>query len=256
MLDLLKKTAIQFSVSSLLVCSSAAHCSEAISSQSTNAWHYSIAPYVWTSSINGDLQAQGHSERFNITFNQILKHLSFAFQGHFEAGRNAWTLMLDPTYMNLSDDSELDSINLKTRSKTFLVDAGVFYRIFSMPIADDRFLAVEALGAVRHLGIHNIIDAGNLRFSSTARMNTPIFGGRLKADLTPDAYFWLRGDYGGFHVDHVNQTWSTTAGVGFKVKEHLDFAIAYRVLNLDLSKNDFAMNVLLHGPAIGISYNG
>lgn len=253
MLHLLKKPIAH--ISALLALSSTGYGSQVLLTQPADGWHYSFAPYLWTSSINGELQVGGRTARVNLPFKDILKHLDFAFQGHFEAGSGAWTLMFDPTYLKVTDEGQLHSIGLKVTSKSLLADLGAFYRLFYKPIADDRYMSVELLGGVRHFGIRNTLDISVLTLSNFTSMNAPIIGARLKADVANKSYFWLRGDYGGFHVDHFQQTWSTTAGFTYAVKPHIELGIAYRVLNINFAKGNHSMNTLLHGPAVGVSFH-
>lgn len=223
-----------------------------------NSWHYEIAPYAWASAISGDVTVRNRTENFKVNFGQILKHLEFAAQGHLEAGYGPLTLMLDPTYLKVSDKGQVKHIDLKITSKSLLVDAGVFYRFLSKAVTNDQFITMEVLGGARHFGIRNIMDIGDglLTLSEKTIMNAPIVGGRFKADITPKTMFWVRGDGGGFNVDHVKSTWSATTGLTYAIKPHIQLGIAYRALKINFRKNNEAMDVLMYGPAVGISFHG
>lgn len=221
-------------------------------SSHTDGWHFLIAPYLWASSVSGDVTVKGNTRDFHVSFADILKHFDFGAQAHLEAGHGPWTLMLDSTYLKLSDDRDKGLIRPSITSQIVLIDAGVFYRIFSTPLHADQFLSFEILGGARYLSLDNQMDFPmRLSLSDRTQMTTPIVGGRLKADLTPKTYVWLRGDVGGFHIGHVNNTWSGSAGIAYSINSHLDLGIAYHVLKIDFNKGNAAMNVLMYGPMLG-----
>ncbi|KTD44618.1 hypothetical protein [Legionella quateirensis] len=243
-------------ISSVLAFSNVGYTAPAMTAQPIHSWHYSIAPYLWASSLNGDVEVLGRTKHLNITFEQILRHLDFAAQGHFEAGYGPLSLMLDPTYLKLSQEEHFKSIGLKFTTKMLLADAGIFYRFFAKPIRDNQYVSLEVLGGARHLDIKNTLEVDRLSLTDTVKMNAPIVGARLRTDLSPKSNFWIRGDVGGFHVDHVKETWSATAGLSYAYKEHIDFGIAYRVLKINYAKNRSAMDVVMHGPELGVSFHG
>jgi len=221
-----------------------------------DSWHYEIAPYGWMSSLNGEVQVRNRAEKIHVPFSEILKQLDIAVQGHFEAGHGPWSLMVDPTYLKISDEHQLMTIGLNVITQTVLIDAGVFYRFYAKEIAKDRQLSLELLGGGRHLSVRNTFEFLTIdNLSERIHMNAPIIGARLKTDLTPRAQLWLRGDAGGFDVDHIKQTWSACAGLSYAAKPTVDLGVAYRALKIDYSKGNSSMNVLMHGPELGISFH-
>lgn len=243
-------------VSSAIVFSNAVYSAPAMTAQPIKTWHYSIAPYLWASSLNGDVEVIGRGKGVNITFTDIVEHLEFAAQGHLEAGYGPISIMFDPTYLKLSESKNFRTLEPKLTSKTVLVDAGIFYQFFTRPIRDDQYVSLEVLGGARHLGVKNTLAVAGLTLSDTVKMNAPIVGARLRTDLSSKCNFWVRGDIGGFHVDHIKHTWSSTAGLSYALKEHIDVGIAYRILKVEYAKNRAAMNVNMFGPEIGISLHG
>lgn len=228
-----------------------------LGNQPAHSWHYQIAPYVWASAITGDMVVKNIPANIHVSFLDILKHLNFAAQGHFEGGYGPWTLMVDPTYLKVSDHHQVRRIGLKITSQTVLVDAGIFYRLFTKTIAAERVMSLELLGGQRYLEIKNTLNfKQRLSVSDKTDMSAPIIGARIKMDLSTRTQFWLRGDYGGFHSDNVHQTWSTTAGFSYAAKPNLDLGIAYRALNIDYDKRSSGMNIIMHGPALGLSVHG
>lgn len=226
----------------------------------TNAyasWHFLFAPYGWLTSLNGDVTVKGNTKHINIPFSKILKDLDFAGEAHLEAGYGRFTFLLDPTYLKLTADVDKNILKTTIRSQTTLVDTGFFYRLFSAAPGENQYASFELLGGARYLGANNALDFDrlpNLTVSSNIELISPIVGGRIKYNPTPKAELWLRGDVGGFNIDKVHRTWSATAGFAYIVHPHIELGIAYRVLDIDFSTKDATMNVLIHGPMLGIGF--
>lgn len=218
-------------------------------------WHLLIAPYGWMSALNVDLRIQNHSADLSVPFSEILKHLDFAAQGHIEAGYGPWTLMLDPTYLKVTDNHRWHTIGLSLTSKTTLIDAGIFYRLFSKTLSPNSSLTFECLGGLRHLGIENSLRlAQTITLSDSTEMTAPILGARFKVNVSKKVGFWLRGDVGGFSVEHLKETWSSTLGFSYAIKPHIELGLAYRVLKINYNHANSSMNLLMYGPMAGIGF--
>lgn len=228
---------------------------QGVAAMPSDGWHFLIAPYGWISAMSADLQIRNRSTYVRVPFSEILKDLNFAAQGHFEAGYGRWTLMIDPTYLSVSDKSQLRTIGLRTTSQTTLVDAGVFFRFFTRTLNPTTHVSLEMLEGGRSLNIKNSMTFDRaLRVSDSTEMSAPILGLRFKAYLSQKLNFWWRGDFGGFGLNHVRQTWSTTLGMSYAIKKHIDLGLAYRALNIDYHKANSSMNLLLYGPEVGIAF--
>lgn len=223
-------------------------------------WHGYFAPYLWLSAVDGDLTVDGHSRHFHIPFSQILKDFEGGFQGHAEVGYGPLSLMIDPTYLRLSDDFNRNVIQGHIKSDVTLIDGGVFYQLFAHSLPYDQTIAVEVLGGARYLDIDNKINLGAEGFNVTVKNNidvtAPIVGARIKYDYTPDIHLWLRGDVGGFGVDSVHNTWSTAATLSYSLTDDIAVGLAYRVLRIDIDKKpNTAVDNILHGPMIGMAFS-
>lgn len=220
-----------------------------------NSWHFLFAPYLWATGLDGTMTIANHTSDVHESFKDLIDHLDFGAEAHLEANYGRWTLMVDPTYMKLSDDFTIDTLNNKITQKLWLVDTGIFFRALESHLTQPT--SFELLAGGRYMGIGADLDIGSLfSFSNNEDSLSPIFGARIKHYFTPRTQFWIRGDYGGFHVNGMNETWSANAGLAYAVLKHLEIGIAYRVLKLDFTDdaNHFAMNTLMYGPMLGIGF--
>lgn len=241
----------------------------------TDKWRFSIAPYGWMSSLSSDITVKNTSQHIFMPFGKILKEIDFAGEVHLEATRGPWTLMLDPTYIKLSSKSNVGPvyvgplqqyivgpIDINTTAQTLLIDGGAFYKAYNHQISATQSLSLEALAGARYLGLKNKLALGFSRaelfpgmdISATVNVLAPIIGARIKQDFSK-AHAWLRADVGGFGVDHVNNTWSATAGWAYNISPKIELGIAYRVLKIDITKsNILALKTLMYGPELGFAY--
>ncbi len=264
----MKKNNLLFST--VLFCSLAFACIPALASavqssqsgiqlnkaQLDDNWHFLFAPYLWASSLSGNITIGNYTANIDESFRYLLRHLDFGAQAHIEASRGRWTFMVDPTYLKLSDDFTLASLASKVTQKMWLVDTGIFARVIEFA-ATEQPTTVELLGGGRYMGLSADLDIASLvSFSNTENSFSPIIGMRIKHMFNPRTQLWIRGDYGGFHVDGMNQTWSANAGLSYAVGKHWEIGVAYRILKLDFTDNanHFALNTLMYGPMVGVGF--
>ncbi len=223
-----------------------------------DAWHFMVAPYGWLASVDGTVNINGTNHDFNIPFRDILQDLDGGAEMHMEGGYGPWSLMIDPTYLKLTKHLNVGPVKATITSQILLTDMGVFYQVASINMPKDQSISFEVLGGGRYLDIANSLNISALNFSTSNRSQffAPIVGGRIKYDLTRRAEFWLRGDVGGFGVDHVTNTLSGTLGFGYAVSKHVDLGVAYRALKIDITQTNSSMNTWIYGPMIGISFHG
>jgi hypothetical protein len=228
------------------------------STMSDNLWHFYVAPYFWASSINSDTNIDGISNNISVPFGDLIRSLDFGGEVHVEANNGPWTLMLDPTYVKLSDSKNSGTTSLDTTSQNWLVDGGVFFNMFSNPVSADQMLSLELLAGARYLDLENSLgittSVSHISTESENEFLTPIIGARLTFDASQTSHFWLRGDVGGFDVDNVSNTWQGILGYAYSLNQGTDIGIAYRVLKIDINKTNANYNTYLYGPEIGIAF--
>jgi hypothetical protein len=85
----------------------------------------------------------------------------------------------------------------------------------------------------------------------------PVIGLRLRHQLTPNQEFWVRGDVGGFGFQSAFE-WQAI-GVYSYAWQYTGYQVAavigYRALGVNYTNpgNDNSINLVLHGPVIGVS---
>lgn len=227
----------------------------------TDCWHYTITPYVWFSAINGNYTMQGHRAHAQIPFDDIWKDLTFAGEVDMEARRGLWTLLLDPTYIRLSQNLRTaDLFRANLTAQTTVVDAGVYYRILvdadQIPYYDFVGPGVEIYAGVRYMRFDNDLDLKiGPDYSNVTQVGVPMIGARVKYNCCDKLRFWARGDIGGFYVQHVSNTWDISVGTTYKLNKTIDLAFALKVLDINYGVENTKINSLAYGPMLGVAFH-
>ena len=222
-------------------------------------WRFEFAPYLWMSGLDGNVTVDGVTNHVNITFGDILNNLQGAAQGHVEIGYQRLSFMIDGTYLRLSENfsAEMNQQAIGTQITTTmgLVDTGLFLRVFGHAPLEIDAASLEVLGGARYFDTTVDLDVDSIgSLTSTNQSLSPIIGGRVKYALSQRAYLWLRGDYGGFHVDGMNSTWSTSLGLAYSIRQCFEIGLAYRALKMDYSRDNLSMDTVIYGPMVGVAF--
>jgi hypothetical protein len=83
----------------------------------------------------------------------------------------------------------------------------------------------------------------------------PLVGLRAYADLSERLSVTLAGNIGGFDIGSASQfSWEALAFLSLRVGESTSIAVGYRGLGINRGKSDVAVDIVLHGPLLGLVY--
>src|SRR5262245_36793025 len=199
-----------------LMIASAAHAEEpAPAGKAASPWQFSITPYAWATSLDGDMTVRGRKVDVNEGFIDMLRESDsvLAFEGRFEARYRDFGAYVDGVYAKLGFDDHiatpLGTLGLNATAETVWVEAAAFYRIGRWPpeISPDgtrtgpAALAIEPYAGIRYTSLGLDLDIGSAISSSQTRdWVDPIIGTRIIVDLSPRWQLIMSGDVGGFGV--------------------------------------------------------
>jgi hypothetical protein len=233
-------------------------------------WRFNFNIYGWIAKAPVTIKA-GDIDIVSLpeSFDNILDDMQFTAMFEIEAHKGPLGFFVSPIYYD-GKDSEHFTGPLGNRRKftieesVWLIDYGVSYEVGRWRLgenSDTPTVAVKPYAGFRflHDNIGLKLDPGGLLdfgFSKhyTVKFNTPIVGLRTSWDLTDRWYLNVSGDYGGWDVDHVNETYQGIGALGYRFtmwgKPAIFFA-GYRYLHVDYDKT-LDIEVTLKGPLIGI----
>lgn len=95
----------------------------------------------------------------------------------------------------------------------------------------------------------------NIHEKETVWWVEPIVGARIKADLTERVYLHLNGNVGGFGWGSASYlSWEALSTLGMRFKERWAVEAGYRGIGTDRKHPDLDLDLIFHGPIIGLSY--
>ncbi len=192
----------------------------------------------------------------DVGFLDLVKRLDMGFMLHFEGRKDRWGFFFDGLYMSLSGDAKVDlgriplfsGFDVGGRFRQTLIKFGGFYRF-----PQDGW-AFDLLAGAQYLDIK--IDLGVGPFSDLRREKQvldPIVGARILCDLTENWSASVKGDVGGFGIG-VDLAWEVTALLGYRLSESATLRVGYRAQSMQHERGSRDLDVLLHGPIIGVSF--
>jgi hypothetical protein len=216
-------------------------------------WEFDVAPYMWFSSLKGDVSFLNQSVPVNTEFKDIWDQLSFGFLLHGEAQKESWTIMTDFVYLNLQEEGTIRNspLTTKTETKQTIWELGAAYRILQL----QDYFALEGLMGIRYFGLAPQFDINQQNvFDESLDFVDPYIGVRFKN--TSDK--WInsaRFDVGGFGVGS-KITWKLNLLVGYQFSDLLSLHIGYQGYDVDYEgDNSFEYDVYTGGFITGLNFN-
>ena len=172
------------------------------------------------------------------------------------------------------DDTEhvqgpLQRHRVTVEEEAFILDFGASYEVgrwhLGAPEEESRFLR---LGDIAELVVEPFVGARWLideitidldpgpSFTPDITFIAPVIGVRTLWDLTEHWNARLAGDYGGFDVDHLKETYNVTGALGYRWKGwgvSWNVFAGYRYLYIHYKDSNVAeLRVAIKGPFVGI----
>ena len=226
------------------------------SEPATNKWQFSLTPYGWATSINGDITARGHTVDVNEDFIDIVEKSDslLAWMTYFEARKGRFSFFTDfvwadigfPGHFNITKDplGRFDRATLNVKGNAQLdyeetiIQSGITYEVARWQSAPGSFTALDLMGSARYW--NQDVDL-SLRLTGTLTVDLrelglkfqrsrhvaiarsgdlewvdPVVGARIRHQIAPGRELTLIGDVGGFGAGS-EFSWQAVATYGFDV---------------------------------------
>jgi hypothetical protein len=256
----------------------------------TELLNLSFTGYAWLTSISGTTGVAGLEFDIDESFFDLLSESDqlFGLMGSIDAEYKRLVFQLNGVYTHaeFSDQKSFARSGMGGGGPTvsidpdLKIDAGwveVFggYRFIDRPLEEadasagrltlDGFIGgritlmeVEAdIVAEEEITLPNgtVLAAGERRkLDQDEGWIEPFIGGRIGLELGEHWLLSLRGDVGGFGVDHSDFSWQAIGGVGYRWQHDgwsIDVFGGYRALGQDYTRGGFTWDAVTHGPVLG-----
>jgi hypothetical protein len=224
-----------------------------------NGWQFKASPYLWMSSLKGDMGVSEEVEpvAVDLSFGDILGALKFALMGTFDARNGRFVATADMLYLSMGtskdiDIREQDFVDVELKSKTFISTFLVGYRA-----VDQGQLSLDLLGGGRATSMKTSLDlAGPQRSFAGSKTETwldPVVAVRFQAPLGDRWAVTTYGDIGGFGVGS-EMSWQLQAMVEYQLSNRWSLTAGWRHLDIDYHHNGFVFDAAMDGPILGAVY--
>ncbi len=222
-----------------------------------SAWSFVLEPYILFTTIEGDAGVgRAGDTPIDADFGDILDALELGAMIHGEAFHEAgWGFILDYGFMRLGGDDSDDGLITDSVLRQGILEAFVGHR-FELEGA-----SVDVFGGVRWWDIDIDLDLSTPAGSRDREIDwvDPVIGVKTDIDLGDPWGLHLRGDVGGFGIES-DSTWSTAAGVSYRLSDGFTLKLQYRALGVDYeegserSRGYFSYDTITHGPLLGFAF--
>lgn len=185
--------------------------------QEQQTWQFLVAPYLWSTGIDGTVGIGGRDADVDLSFDDLLEFVDIAGGLRFEAVWNRWGFFGDIWFASLSDEESILTGEVEIDFDQTVAEAGAIYRI--KPPLDIYF-------GVRYQDLD-----GEIRFPVIGTLKDGkdwtdfIVGARYAPQLSKRCRLVLRGDIGGGDSDSV---WLAQVSGVYRFTKHWSVDAGYR----------------------------
>ena len=229
-------------------------------------WTFSLATYAWLPWISGDINVRNREIDVDAAPDDILRSLDWStlpvWMSYAELRNGPLTIFNDIIWTALEDGQGFDrrfvSGEVQVDYTQLTVELGAAYAVWSQGGA-----TVDVLAGGRYWRQNTdvfIVGSGgrSLDASATVDWVDPFVGARLIQPVAPGQSVLVRGDVGGFGAGS-EFSWQALATYNMKLCETggtvIDGYFGYRALAVDYSQGSYELDVVQHGPVMGLTMN-
>ena len=216
-------------------------------------WEFDVTPYMWFSSLKGEVSFLNQSVPVDTEFKDIWDQLSFGFLLHGEAQNGPWTIMTDFVYLKLKEEGNVKNTSqtTKTETKQTIWELGGGYRLLQL----QDYLVLEGLVGIRYFGLAPEFNINQQTvFDKSLDFVDPYIGLRFKT--TSDK--WINSasfDVGGFGIGS-EISWKLNLNVGYQFNDLLALNLGYQGYDVNYEGEDaFKYDVFTGGFLTGLNFS-
>lgn len=229
-------------------------------------WSVTVSPYVWATSLDGNVAIAGHKAPVDVSASDAFDQLESVVMGDVEVRRGRWAGFVDYQYAKTNEGVSLMGVPAELGTRSTTVSAGILYRL-----VDDPLGGRTALGDARSFRVEPLVGA---RWSKLrADLNTPLgathkgaewtdllLGLRVEGDVSEHWSLRAQADAGGLgDTDRHSLSWQALASYRTPLGGGaVSINAGYRLLHQNYEQDDFTgqrfdWKVTRHGPVLGLS---
>jgi hypothetical protein len=222
------------------------------------AWEFELTPYLWMAGIDGDLSVRNSPDvSVSADFIDVVKELDIGALVTFDARKAPWVFLLDAVYLKTSKDGDTPGplfSRTDVTSRTAIIEPAVGYQVFAGDGAVlDVYAGARIWVAETELKLTTAVGFQTRTFSRTKAWADPLVGARLRAALWEKLSVAVLGDVGGFGAAS-DFTWQAYVGFIYQFTDRWSAKLGYRAIGVDYESDGFRLDIIEHGPLIGVGF--
>ena len=241
-----------------------------------SAWQWNATVYLWLPSLGGETSfpPNGDGPSIDVSADQILDSLNFAFMGAFEGRKDRWGLATDVIYLDLgasqkrTRDFGLGQVEVPVTVNADLeldITGWLWTLAGSYEVVQQENFSMNVLGGARMLDLEETLqwqfngDISSLpiegRAGSSSAEDTlwdAIVGVKGRWTLGADRQ-WYVPYYLDVGTGDSDLTWQGMAGLGYSF-DSIDVTGVWRYLDYDLGDSKPIKSIDFNGPALGVTF--
>lgn len=205
-------------------------------------WNFELVPFVWTSALDGQQRLNALSVDVDASFSDVLDLANIGGSLRFSAHHLPWSLFGEVSYLDLEQDGVSPAGDIELGVTQTLAEAGIGFWL------SDHF---QVYGGARYQNVDNEFRIGTGSAAHGESWVDGILGVQLAPVASDHWLLWIRGDAGTGGSDLV---WLAEAGAAYSWDDPYAVYFAYRMLDTDYQKDDFAYDMRQSGFLFGFGF--
>jgi len=208
-------------------------------------WSYSVSPYMWLLSMDGDVTVKGIKADLDADFSDIWDELNIGGMVEFEAWKkNRFGFFVNGMYSDLGHSTEIGPLKVDPDLQAFWGETGVMYRLGTWDLSDEpgeysQTVTLDSYLGVRYSWMDIKLDFKNVPLPDPSGKKDwfePVLGFRTIWDLSDRWSLSVGGNIGGmaFGSDFA---WGASGIFGYRFNlfgnDDARFIMGYRALSQD-----------------------
>ena len=218
------------------------------------AWEYTLTPYIWTVSLDGEIGAKGLTASVDADFSDLLTYVDKAFMLAFVAHSDRWSAGANYFTVGLEDAIDLRRSVIDAQVDQTIVDAFGAYR-------PGNWQRLRVLFGLRYYDINTDITFSgsvlglpfNFRVTDDETWVDPVIGLLYRRPLGKKWTVDFEGDIGGFNVGS-DFAWNFVFGFNYHFNKTVSAVMGGRVLDVDFKESGFTYDATMYGLNLGLGF--
>lgn len=235
----------------------------AMPAQAEKEWQFSLSPYAWIPSVQGDIGGGSGSPSVpvDISPSDVIDDIEAVVMLVLDAKKGRHGIYADIFHADIDGDIELlpapIGLRLRTEVQNQLLTLAYQYELYN----SDGAVADVLFGA-RYWAVESTLTFGGgsgplagRRFTSSESWTDPVvaFKGYLPLG---GSRFYLQagGGIGGFGVGS-DMFYEVSGVIGYRWSDSIGTSFGYRLFDVDYNSNSFSYDIKQQGPQFGLTWS-